>query len=75
MFQNIVSVDKEEHVITISENLNAVLDEVGRSVPLVWGLRTVVQASFRGFPRHGCLTCARHPQLRSTREMAAGCGA
>lgn len=29
MFQNIVSVDKEEHVITISENLNAVLDEVG----------------------------------------------
>ena len=30
MFQNIVSVDKEEHVITISENLNAVLDEVGR---------------------------------------------
>lgn len=29
MFQNIVSVDKEEHVITISENLNAVLDDVG----------------------------------------------
>ena len=32
MFQNIVSVDKEEHVITISENLNAVLDEVRRWV-------------------------------------------
>lgn len=32
MFQNIVSVDKEEHVITISENLNAILDEVGGSI-------------------------------------------
>ncbi|CAB1096787.1 unnamed protein product [Ectocarpus sp. CCAP 1310/34] len=32
MFQNIVSVDKEEHVITISENLNAVLDDVDGSV-------------------------------------------
>lgn len=30
MFQNIVSVDRDEHVITISENLNAVLDEVLR---------------------------------------------
>lgn len=29
MFQNIVSVDKDEHVVTISENLNAILDEVG----------------------------------------------
>lgn len=29
MFQNIVSVDRDEHVVTISENLNAVLDEVG----------------------------------------------
>lgn len=28
MFQNIVSVDKDEHVITISENLDAVLAEV-----------------------------------------------
>lgn len=28
MFQNIVSVDRDEHVITISENLNAVLDDV-----------------------------------------------
>lgn len=28
MFQNIVSVDRDEHVVTISENLNAVLDEV-----------------------------------------------
>lgn len=35
MFQNIVSVDKEEHVITISENLNAVLDEVGSLSVLV----------------------------------------
>ncbi|CAM9760071.1 unnamed protein product [Ectocarpus fasciculatus] len=32
MFQNIVSVDKEEHVITISENLNAVLDDDGSVV-------------------------------------------
>lgn len=32
MFQNIVSVDKDEHVITISENLNAVLDEVSARV-------------------------------------------
>lgn len=45
MFQNIVSVDKEEHVITISENPNAVLDEVGRWVPLVRTLRTVAPAN------------------------------
>lgn len=32
MFQNIVSVDKDEHVITISENLNAILDEVSARV-------------------------------------------
>lgn len=28
LFQNIVSVDKDEQVVTISENLNAVLDDV-----------------------------------------------
>lgn len=55
MFQNIVSVDKEEHVITISENLNAVLDEVGRWVPLVWNLRTGILASFPRCARHSCL--------------------
>ncbi|CAM9895278.1 unnamed protein product, partial [Hapterophycus canaliculatus] len=32
MFQNIVSVDRDEHVITISENLNAVLDDDGSVV-------------------------------------------
>ena len=37
MFQNIVSVDKDEHVITISENLNAILDEV--SVRVAFGSR------------------------------------
>lgn len=47
MFQNIVSVDKEEHVITISENLNAVLDEVGRWVRLVWNGGKFVLANFR----------------------------
>lgn len=49
MFQNIVSVDKEEHVITISENLNAVLDEVGRRFRLVWNPRTVVSPNFLGY--------------------------
>lgn len=51
MFQNIVSVDKEEHVITISENLNAVLDEVGCWAWLVLDLRTILAAN--------CLGCTR----------------
>lgn len=34
MFQNIVSVDRDEHVITISENLNAVLDDVSTTAYL-----------------------------------------